>query len=147
MCVITTGRSFNALPPAKLGQAASLANFSRQLGGAFGVGGLAMALDLRTVFHGDALTMAAATSSAGPDLLRDVRGLVAGAGLPANVQAAVAQSFFGDVIAAQAYAEAFRDTFYLVGVVFAIALVPALFLGGKKSPQQRTADEAKAVEA
>ena len=37
------------------------------------------------------------------------------------------------MIAAQAYSEAFRDIFYLLAIVFAIALLPALVLRGKRA--------------
>ncbi len=124
--------AISALPPAMLGQGAGLINFARQLGGAFGVSGLAMALDWRMAFHSDALTAAASTSSAAADLLRDIRALLAAAGQPADLQSAGALRFFGDVIAAQAYANAFQDAFYLVGIVLVIALAPAMVLRGRK---------------
>lgn len=138
--------AISALPAAMLGQGAGLINFARQLGGAFGVSGLAMALDLRMAFHSDALTTAAATSSGAAELLRGIGALLAGAGQPANLQSAGALRFFGDVIAAQAYAEAFRDAFYLIGIVLIVALVPAMVLRGRK-PSHIDAAQVRTVEA
>lgn len=124
--------AISALPAAMLAQGAGLINFVRQLGGAFGVNGLSVALEYRMAFHSDAIT-AAARSNAGADLLRGVGSLLAAGGAPPDLQSAGALHYFGTMIAAQAYSEAFRDIFYLLAIVFAIALLPALILRGKRA--------------
>ena len=124
--------AISALPAAMLAQGAGLINFARQLGGAFGVNGLSVALEYRMAFHSDAIT-AAARSNAGADLLRGVGSLLAAGGAPPDLQSAGALHYFGTMIAAQAYSEAFRDIFYLLAIVFAIALLPALVLRGKRA--------------
>jgi len=124
-----------ALPASKLATGAGLINFSRQLGGAFGVNLLAMALERRMAFHGDALTAMGAASNASPELLRRVEGLLARAGASADVQSAGAVRYLGDVIAAQAYSAAFQDAFYLVAAALALSLFPAMIVGRKRTPQ------------
>ena len=59
--------------------------------------------------------------------------LLAAGGAPPDLQSAGALHYFGTMIAAQAYSEAFRDIFYLLAIVFAIALLPALVLRGKRA--------------
>src|SRR5690606_25000429 len=53
---ITAG-SLKVLPPDLVGQGSGAVNFTRQLGGAFGVNLLAVLLERRTMFHADALTV------------------------------------------------------------------------------------------
>jgi DHA2 family multidrug resistance protein len=135
--------ALRALRPELLGQGAGMINFSRQLGGAFGVNLLSVALDRRTFFHSDALTsVQTASNAATADLLRTMQGLLAQAGVSQDMQMAGAMHFLGQVIHAQAYTMGFRDSFLIVAVVFTLALIPAWIMGsnvgwGKRSAPQR----------
>ncbi|OGA52868.1 MAG: multidrug MFS transporter [Betaproteobacteria bacterium RIFCSPLOWO2_12_FULL_62_13] len=122
--------ALRALRPELLGQGAGMINFSRQLGGAFGVNLLSVALDRRTFFHSDTLTsLQTAANSATVELLRTVQNLLAQAGVPEDLQMAGALHFLGRVIHAQAYTMGFRDSFLIVAVVFTLALIPAWIMG------------------
>lgn len=122
--------ALHVLPHEELRQGAGMINFSRQLGGAFGVSLLSVALDRRTALHGDALASAQVESSAaGADLLRTIEGLLAQGGVAPNLQAQGALHYLGRVIHQQAVTLAYQDSFLIVAAVFVLALVPAWMMG------------------
>ena len=124
--------AMSALPPALLGQGAGMINFSRQLGGAFGVNLLSVYLDRRTFFYSDILTsMQTASNSATAELRHTVERLLAQAGAPIHLQSDGALHFLGRVVHAQASTLAFRDSFLIVTLVFVLALIPAWIMGRK----------------
>lgn len=125
--------ALRALRPELLGQGAGMINFSRQLGGAFGVNLLSVVLDRRTFFYSDTLTSTqTAGNSATVELLRIIQDLLGQAGAPPDLQMAGALHFLGRVIHAQAYTMGFRDSFLIVAVVFTLALIPAWIMGRTK---------------
>ncbi|HZM46954.1 MAG TPA: DHA2 family efflux MFS transporter permease subunit [Burkholderiales bacterium] len=125
--------ALKALRPELLGQGAGMINFSRQLGGAFGVNLLSVTLDRRTFFHSDTLTaMQTAANSATSDLLRLIEQALAQAGASPDLQSAGALHYLGRVVYAQAYTMGFRDTFVIIGLVFTLALIPAWIMGRVK---------------
>ncbi|MCC7486732.1 MAG: DHA2 family efflux MFS transporter permease subunit [Burkholderiales bacterium] len=122
--------ALKALRPGELGQGAGMINFSRQLGGAFGVNVLSVTLDRRTFFHADTLTaLQTSANSATADLLRLIEQTLAQAGASADVQSAGALHYLGKVIYAQAYTMGFRDSFVIIAVVYTLALLPAWIMG------------------
>ncbi len=130
--------ALRALTPELLSQGAGMVNFARQLGGAFGVNLLSVTLDRRTFFHSDTLTATqTAANSTTTELLRNIKALLAQAGIPEDLQAAGAMNYLGRVIHAQAYTMGFRDSFLLVAVIFLFALIPAWIMG--RNPVPRTA--------
>ncbi len=126
--------ALRSLRPELLGQGAGMINFSRQLGGAFGVNLLSVALDRRTFFYSDALTSTqTAANSATVELLRAVQGMLAQAGVSEDLQMSGALHYLGRVIYAQAYTMGFRDSFLIVAAVFTLALIPAWIMGRSKA--------------
>jgi hypothetical protein len=122
--------ALKALRPEMLGQGAGMINFSRQLGGAFGVNLLSVTLDRRTFFHSDTLTaMQTAANSGTAELLRLIEQALAQAGASPDMQSAGALHYLGRVIYAQAYTMGFRDAFIIIAAVYALALVPAWIMG------------------
>lgn len=122
--------ALRSLRPELLGQGAGMINFARQLGGAFGVNALSVILDRRTFFHSDTLTaLQTAGNSATAELLRQVQALLAQTGASADVQAAGALHYLGRVVYAQAYTMGFRDSFFIVAIIFALGLIPAWVMG------------------
>src|SRR5882724_2667627 len=118
--------SLKALPADKVRQGAGIANFMRQLGGAFGINGMVAFFEVRTRFHADALTATQDWGNRTTDrLLRLVEQLVQRSGLPYQQQKAGAYEYLGGMLHAQAQMMAFSDTFIVVGVVALVALVPA----------------------
>jgi EmrB/QacA subfamily drug resistance transporter len=116
-----------------LRQGAGMINFSRQLGGAFGVNLLSVLLDRRTFFYSDTLTSQETSgNSATAQLLDTVERLLAQAGAPPELQSAGALHFLGRVVYAQAYTMAFRDCFLIVTLVFMLALIPAWIMGRRR---------------
>ena len=127
--------SLKALPADKVRQGAGIANFMRQLGGAFGTNLLVAFFEVRTHFHAEALT---ATQDWGnftsSRLLVLVEQIMRQAkGLPLQQQKAGAYDYLGTLVFAKAEMLAFSDTFIVIGLVGLIALIPAAML----SRQQR----------
>lgn len=122
--------ALRSLHSKQLRQGAGMINFSRQLGGAFGVNLLSVTLDRRSFFYSDIFTsLQTAGNSATARLLDSVERLLAQAGAPPELQSAGALHFLGRVVYAQAYTMAFRDCFLLVALVFMLALIPAWIMG------------------
>jgi len=125
--------ALRSLRPELLGQGAGMINFSRQLGGAFGVNLLSVTLDRRTFFHSDMLTsLQTAGNSATAELLRVMEAILARAGAPPELQSAGALDYLGRVVYAQAYTMGFRDSFLIVAIVFVLGLIPAWIMGREK---------------
>ena len=125
--------ALRAVRPEFLGQGAGMINFSRQIGGAFGVNLLSVILDRRTFFHSDTLTSLQTAGNSGTlELLRTIQGLLAQAGAPPDLQSSGALHFLGQVIYAQAYTLGFRDSFLITAVVFTFGLIPAWIMGRAK---------------
>ncbi len=122
--------ALRALSPEMVRQGAGMINFSRQLGGAFGVNLLSVLLDQRTAVYASALTSAQNTmTGATADLLHGVERLLAQGGASPQLQSQGALHFLGRVIHEQAYTMAFRDSFFAVTVVFVLAMIPAWMIG------------------
>ncbi len=125
--------ALRSLQAKQLRQGAGMINFSRQLGGAFGVNLLSIWLDRRTFFYSDTLTsLETAGNGATTELLGSVERLLAQAGASPDVQSAGALHFLGRMVYAQAYTMAFRDCFLIVTLVFALALIPAWIMGRRR---------------
>ena len=122
--------AMNALPNSLMNQGSGAINFTRQLGGAFGVNLLAVYLGQRTAFHADKLAATQVPDNATTQqILATMHQLFARAGLGEVAQAASARQFLSQVIAAKASLFSFRDAFIVVGLVFLLGLVPAAVLG------------------
>jgi DHA2 family multidrug resistance protein len=130
--------SLKALPPDKVRQGAGVANFMRQLGGAFGINLIVAFFEVRTRFHADALT---ATQDWGnrttERLLVLVEQLMQRSGLPFQQQKAAAQEFLGTMVNAQAQLLAFSDTFIVIAIVALLALIPAALLSRSQQKGRR----------
>ncbi len=132
--------SLRALPPDKVRQGAGVANFMRQLGGAFGINLIVAFFEMRTGFHADAL---AATQDWGnrstERLIVLVEQLLQRGGLPLQQQKAGAYDYLSAVVYAKAQMLAFSDTFIIVGAVALAALVPAAMLSRSQRVAPRLA--------
>ncbi|MCW5633512.1 MAG: multidrug efflux MFS transporter [Rubrivivax sp.] len=121
--------ALTALPPHLIGQGSGALNFARQLGGAIGVNLLSVHLERRTQLHVSGFTAAQdAANGTTTELLGGVGGLLAQAGLPEAQAAANATSYLGQVIHAQANMLGYRDSFFIVGIIFVVGLLPALLM-------------------
>lgn len=125
--------ALRALRPELLGQAAGMINFFRQLGGAFGVNLLAVLLDRRAAYYGDALTsLQLAGDAASAGARRSLELALAQFGAPPDLQSQGALQFLGRMVQQQAYTFAFRDAFLVVALVFALAIIPAWMIGSAR---------------
>jgi DHA2 family multidrug resistance protein len=122
--------AMRSLNNTQLKQGAGMINFSRQLGGAFGVNLLSVSLDRHAFAYSDRLTsMETPANGATSQLLQSVQDLLLQAGASSDLQSAGALNYLGRVVYSQAYSLAFRDCFLLVAVVFMVALIPAWMMG------------------
>ena len=133
--------SLKAVPPDKVRQGAGVANFMRQLGGAFGINLMVAFFESRTRFHADALT---ATQDWGnftsTRLLTLIEQLMSQAkGLPLQQQKAGAYEYLGTMVEMKAQMLAFSDTFIIVGIVGLVALIPAALLSRSQRRSMRLA--------
>jgi EmrB/QacA subfamily drug resistance transporter len=121
--------SLRVLPIELVAQGSGAVNFTRQLGGAFGVNLLAVALERRTMFHGDAIAVTQTPDNATMMVfLKQIAAIAQTAPLPYDQQVGAAVWFLGQTIYAQANTLAYRDGFLITAVVFAAALVPTWLL-------------------
>lgn len=119
--------ALRAVPPAMVAQASGTVNFMRQLGGAFGVNLLAVYLERRTQFFSNAM-IDSQTASNGEtiELLARVKGVLAHAGLPDFQQMPAALQYLGQVVYTQANMFGFRDSFLVIAMITALAILPAI---------------------
>jgi EmrB/QacA subfamily drug resistance transporter len=132
--------SLKALPADKLRQGAGVANFMRQLGGAFGINLMVAFFEVRTRFHADALTATQGWDNRTTQrLLQQVEQLLQRSGLPFQQQKAGAYEYLASILQAKAEMLAFSDTFIVVGVVALVALIPAAMLSRSQRKVFRSA--------
>ena len=113
-------------------------NFTRQLGGAFGVNLLVVALERRRAFHTDAFSaLQTSANSATVELLQQLRGILAHAGVSEAAQLPMAMGYLGRVIVSQAGTLAFRDGFLIVAGIFMLAVIPALMMRPPASSRRK----------
>lgn len=121
--------SLKALPADRVRQGSGVANFMRQLGGAFGINLMVAFFEIRTRFHADALT---ATQDWGnrttERLLTQVEQLLQRSGLPHQQQKAGALDYLASILQTNAQMLAFSDTFIVIALVALAALLPAALL-------------------
>ncbi len=132
--------SLKALPADKVRQGSGVANFMRQLGGAFGINLMVAFFEIRTRFHADALTATQSWDNQTTQrLLHQLEQLLQRAGLPYQQQKAMALDYLGTIVNLNAQTMAFSDTFIVVGAVALIALVPAAMLSRSQRRARRLA--------
>jgi EmrB/QacA subfamily drug resistance transporter len=122
--------SLKAVPADKVRQGAGIANFMRQLGGAFGINLIVAFFQVRTHFHAEALT---ATQDWGNPTTQRLVILVEqlmqrAGGLPLQQQKAGAYEYLGQMLHIKAEMLAFSDTFIAIVAVGLVAMIPAAML-------------------
>jgi len=126
---ITTG-TMRFLDMTLLPQGSGALNFTRQLGGAFGVNMISVGLDRRIEFQlaalKDEVTGAGASTR---ELLRGIEAILVRVGVPDGQRTGLALDFLDRMIYLQGYTKGFQDSFFLLGVLFSLVLVPAWLLG------------------
>ena len=137
--------SLKVLPPHLLSQGSGAMNFTRQLGGAFGTNLLAVYLERRTAFHGDALAATITPDNAAATAyLRGAGATMQQLGVSSLDQTAAAGWLLGQTVYYRASAMAFQDGFRLTAFVFVIALVPTWVLA--RAQRKRRRDDRPAIE-
>ena len=132
--------SLRAVPADKVRQGAGIANFMRQLGGAFGINLIVAFFEVRTRFHADALTATQDWGNATTArLIVQVEHLMQRSGLPLQQQKAGAYEYLSSMLLSKAQMLAFSDTFIVVGLVALAALVPAAMLSRSQRRASRLA--------
>lgn len=126
--------AINPLSLALIPQGSGAINFMRQLGGAFGINLISLAMLERTAIHYDALN---ATQSWDNHTTRELMRLVIQEfqhlGLTGYRGFEASFGYVLEVLGAQSTMLVYRDMFGLIGVVFAVSLIPALFIAGRRT--------------
>lgn len=121
--------ALRVLPFRLMSQGSGAVNFLRQLGGAFGVNLLTVALQDRISFYYDAFS---STQTSGNvvtlELLQKVRAMLAASGVPEAQQIPAAVGYLGQMIGSQAATFAYRDAFLLITLVFILTMLPTALL-------------------
>ena len=111
-------------------------NFLRQLGGAFGINLISLAMQERTAAHSDALNATQRWDNpTTEELMRLVIqefqhvGMIGYRGFEASF------SYVTGIVGAQSVMLAYRDMFFLIGLVFVLSLLPAVFIAGRREQQ------------
>jgi MFS transporter, DHA2 family, multidrug resistance protein len=125
--------AINPLSLALIPHGSGAINFLRQLGGAFGVNLISLAMQQRTAAHYHALnsTQSWDNSTTG-ELMRLViqqfqyLGVVGYRGFEASF------GYVTSIVAAQSTMLAYRDMFFLIGAIFVISLIPAAFIARRR---------------
>ena len=108
----------SGIPTREIPSANGTINFTRQLGGAFGINLLAIFLEQRIAFFSDALAASQlATNSVTTEFLYKTQKLLAQSELPEAIQQHTSILYLGRIISAQANMLAFRETFILFAIV------------------------------
>ena len=125
--------AINPLSLALIPQGSGAINFLRQLGGAFGINLISLAMTRRTTAHFEALNETQTWDNpATAELMRLVIeefrhvGLIGYRGFEASF------GYVMSIVGAQGTMLAYRDMFYLIGAVFFVSLVPAAFIAGRR---------------
>jgi len=122
------------LPPERIPAANGAINFTRQLGGAFGINMLAIFLEQRIAFFSEAFAASqSAANAVTTDFVSRVTGVLATVGVPEAIQQQGSMVYLGRVLSAQATMLAFRDTFLMFAIVAATGIIFAMFVGGGKT--------------
>lgn len=123
-----------ALRPELLARGSGTLNFFRQLGGAFGISALVIAVEQRTQVHSAAFSATQTSDNETSRILLDrVTDLLSEAGVPEAVQQGGALDYLGRVIQAQATSLAFQDAALLISAVFVATVLPAMLLAKGKT--------------
>jgi len=118
--------AMRAISSERLNQAAGAYNFTRQLGGAFGVNCVVAISEYRTAFHADALTATQTSSNVlSGELIERVQHLLADGGIAETAQQSGAINYLSAVIQAQATTLGYQDAFMIIFLVFIATLIPA----------------------
>jgi EmrB/QacA subfamily drug resistance transporter len=121
--------AMRAIPTERLNQAAGAYNFTRQMGGAFGVNCVVAISEYRTAFHADALTATQTSANVlSGELIQRVQRLLADGGISEAAQQSGALNYLGTVIHAQAITLGYQDAFLMICIIFVITLIPAWIL-------------------
>jgi MFS transporter, DHA2 family, multidrug resistance protein len=127
--------AINPLPLALIPQGSGAINFMRQLGGAFGVNMISLAMQQRMALHQDALNATQTWDNAATrELMRLTMlelqhvGMIGYRGFEASF------GYVTSIVAAQSNMLMYRDMFFLIGAVFVVSLIPALFIAGRRMP-------------
>lgn len=126
---LTVG-ALRTLPPEQLSQGSGTINFVRQLGGAFGVNLLAIAVERRTALYADNFAAGQTPDNgATREVLTQLTAQLGQSGASDTQRLSEALYFLGRMVYNQAAMIGFRDGFMLIAIVSALAVIPALLLG------------------
>ena len=125
--------AISTLPISKIEQGTTTLNFFRLLGTSLGTTAWVVFLEMRTQMHGNYFT-ATQTGSNETSLkfLSEVKNVFSEMGMPAASQEFGSLNYLGKVIYYQSSSLGFQDGFLVFAIIFAMAIIPAIFMVSKK---------------
>ncbi|MEC8172225.1 MAG: hypothetical protein VX090_02490, partial [Pseudomonadota bacterium] len=121
--------ALRSLSSEKLNAGAGTVNFVRQTGGSLGTNAWVVFVDQRTFYHNEGLAMTQDASNASSrELLDGVVRLLNEAGVAKVAQQPGALHYLGEVVYAQGITRAFQDGFWILAIVYLLAVIPAWIL-------------------
>ena len=121
--------AMKGIPTERLNEAAGAYNFTRQMGGAFGVNCVVAISEYRTAFHADSMTATQTSANVlSSELIEKVKQILAEGGIAESAQQSGALNYLGAVIHAQASTLGYQDAFLIICLVFIATLIPAWLL-------------------
>lgn len=125
--------ALKAVPMEILGEASGVLNFTRQLGGAFGVNLLSVAIARRTEFHTDSLYATQGSDNVlSQTWLAEMAQWLSGTGLTAMEQQAMSMQYLAVALHHRAVTFSFQDAFMLSTAAFLVTLIPTAMLGRRR---------------
>ena len=125
------------VPPERLTQASGAFNFTRQMGGAFGVNLMSVTLERRNSVHAEYLASTQTWGNSDTvETLQMLRGLGHAIGHTGTDEWNAAIGFLQGMVQMQALQAAFRDSFVILSIAFLLTLAPTLAL---RSRHRKTA--------
>lgn len=124
--------SLSVLPPSLVGQGSGTMNFTRSLGGAFGVNLAAIYVENRSAaFRANLTSTQHDGRSTTMELIDQLQVFWSNFGIPEHFQEPMSHLFLGNAIIRQAQMLAFRDGFLLLAIVTLLAIIPSLMIRKK----------------
>ena len=125
--------AISSLPVSKIEQATTTLNFFRLLGTSLGTTVWVVFLEMRTHMHSNSFTATQnGSNETSLSFLLEVRSVFGEMGISSVSQELSSLNYLGKVIYYQSNSLGFQDGFLIFAAIFAIAIIPAIFMVPKK---------------
>lgn len=125
--------ALSTLPPDKIAEGTSTLNFFRMLGTSLGTTAWVVFLEIRTQFHGNALSFTQNPSNqTSQEFLSSIESIYREFGLNTSIIEPASLIYLSDIIHLQSAKFGFQDGFAILSLIFIMAMIPAYLIKRKK---------------